>query len=164
MIEAQEQRIFVGLGANLGDARATVIKAMNELAHLPQTRLKACSSLYRSAPRDAQGPDFINAVAEVSTGLQPLVILAQLQRIEDHHGRARPYRNAPRTIDLDLLLWGSMVLQTPQLTLPHPRLHQRAFVLRPLAELAPELKLPGLGLICDWLAAVSDQRTEVLRP
>ena len=103
-------------------------------------------------------------MAELSTGVQPLDLLAQLQRIEDHHGRARPYRHAPRTIDLDLLLWGSMVLQTPQLTLPHPRLHQRAFVLRPLAELAPELKLPGLGLIGDWLAAVSDQRIEVLRP
>jgi 2-amino-4-hydroxy-6-hydroxymethyldihydropteridine diphosphokinase len=139
------ERVFVGLGANLGDAPATLAAALQQLAVLPQTQLLAHSALYRSAPVDAQGPDFINAVAELQTGLEPLALLAALQAIEQAHGRRRPYRHAPRTLDLDLLLYGQRVVEAPGLTLPHPRLHRRAFVLQPLAELAPGLSHPLLG-------------------
>ena len=141
------ERVFVGLGANLGDARATLAAALGRLAALPQTRLVACSSLYRSAPVDAQGPDFINAVAELDTALEPQPLLLALQAIEAEHGRQRPYRNAPRTLDLDLLLYGQRVIAEPGLIVPHPRLHERAFVLQPLAELAPGLSLPLHGAL-----------------
>ena len=158
------QRAFVGLGANLGDAAATVLAAVQALGGLPQTSLAACSALYKSAPRDASGPDYINAVAELHTTLAPLVLLHHLQTIEGQQGRTRPFHHAPRTLDLDLLLYGDVLLNTPQLSLPHPRLHLRAFVLRPLAELSPQLMVPGLGQIGPWLMAVADQRVEVLRP
>ncbi|MBI3349939.1 MAG: 2-amino-4-hydroxy-6-hydroxymethyldihydropteridine diphosphokinase [Burkholderiales bacterium] len=133
-------RAYVGLGANLGaDLLATLTQAAQALAALPDTRLLALSSAWRSAPIDAGGPDFLNAVAALETGLPPLELLDALQAIEQAHGRERPYRNAPRTLDLDLLLYGGLVLDTPRLTLPHPRLAERAFVLRPLLEIAPDL-------------------------
>ena len=128
-------KAFVALGANLGDARQTIEDAFERLAALPRTRLAGRSSLYRTAPVDAQGPDFFNAVAALETDLPPAELLAALHRIEAEHGRERPYRNAPRTLDLDLLLHGSTLLDGPALTLPHPRLHERAFVLAPLLEL-----------------------------
>ena len=106
------------------------------------------------------GPDFFNAVAELRTRLQPLALLRQLQAIENRHGRVRTVRNAPRTLDLDLLLWSDCTLQTPELTLPHPRMHRRAFVLKPLAELAPDLVLPGHGAISVLLAGLADQSVE----
>ncbi|HSW02980.1 2-amino-4-hydroxy-6-hydroxymethyldihydropteridine diphosphokinase [Aquabacterium sp.] len=152
-------RAYVGVGANLGDARLTVCQALQRLQALGTVR---SSSLYRSAPIDAQGPDFINAVAELDTPLPPAELLAALQVIETAFGRERPYRNAPRTLDLDLLLHGDSVLLTPTLTLPHPRLHQRAFVLLPLLELAPTLQAPGLGLLADHLGAVAGQPIERL--
>jgi 2-amino-4-hydroxy-6-hydroxymethyldihydropteridine diphosphokinase len=155
-------RAFVGLGANLGDAQSTIRDAFAALAAMPLTMLVGRSSLYRSAPVDAQGPDFINAAAELRTGLEPEPLLAALQAIEQAHGRERPYRHAPRTLDLDLLLVDDLVLQTPALQLPHPRLQQRAFVLLPLAELAPALALPGLGPLAPWLAATRDQTVERL--
>ena len=133
------QRAYIGVGANLGDARATVCAALAALATLADSRLVLASALYRSAPVDAVGPDFINAVAALDTAMAPLALLAALQAIEQQFGRLRPYRNAPRTLDLDLLLHGDAALQTPALTLPHPRLHQRAFVLRPLLQIAPTL-------------------------
>jgi 2-amino-4-hydroxy-6-hydroxymethyldihydropteridine diphosphokinase len=136
------ERVFVGLGANLGDALATVRAAFEALDALPQTRCVAHSSLYRSAPIDAQGADYINAVAQLQTGLSPAALLEQLQAIEARFGRERPYRNAPRTLDLDLLLYGQRRIAEPLLTVPHPRLHERAFVLAPLAEIAPDLALP----------------------
>ncbi len=139
------ERVFVGLGANLGDVRATLQAALEQLAALPQTRLVAQSSFYRSAPVDAQGPDFVNAVAELRTGLQPLALLGALQAIEQAHGRERAHRNAPRTLDLDLLFYGQRIVNEPGLVVPHPRLHQRAFVLQPLAELASGLRHPQLG-------------------
>lgn len=129
---------YVAIGANLGDARQAVESAIDALGRLPQSRLVAQSSLYRTAPVDAGGPDFINAVAALETGLAPLELLARLQAIETAAGRERPYRNAPRTLDLDLLSHGEQVLDTPTLTLPHPRMAQRAFVLVPLAEIAPD--------------------------
>jgi len=128
---------FVALGANLGDAAATVRQASTDLGTLPQTRLVRASRLYRSAPWEASGPDFFNAVAEVATSLDAHALLAALHGLELAAGRERPYLNAPRTLDLDLLLYGDAHIATPTLTVPHPRMWQRAFVLRPLADIAP---------------------------
>ena len=158
-----QQRAYIGLGANLGDAAATVAAAMQALGRLPQTNLVARSSLYRSAPHQASGPDYINAVVELRTELAPLALLLELQNIEQQHSRTRPYHHAPRTLDLDLLLLGDEVLNTRELCLPHPRLHLRAFVLRPLMEIAPTLVAPGLGRIMPWLKTVADQGVEILR-
>jgi len=155
-------RAYVGLGGNLGDARATVLAGLAAVEQLAGSVLVACSSLYRSAPVEAGGPDFINAVAAIDTTLAPAALLAALQAIELQHGRQRPYRNAPRTLDLDLLLHGQQVQADPVLTLPHPRLHQRAFVLHPLLELAPSLVVPGLGRLSAHLAATAHQRIERL--
>ncbi|ARP84393.1 2-amino-4-hydroxy-6-hydroxymethyldihydropteridine diphosphokinase [Bordetella genomosp. 8] len=132
---------YIGLGANLGDSAATLRAALRELAALPDTRECVASPFYRSAPVDATGPDFVNAVARLRTALAPLDLLDALQAIELEHGRARPYRNAPRTLDLDLLLYDDLRLDTPRLTLPHPRMHERAFVLLPLRDLAPDMRL-----------------------
>jgi 2-amino-4-hydroxy-6-hydroxymethyldihydropteridine diphosphokinase len=151
------ERVFVGLGANLGDARQTVEAALAALGALPGTACVARSALYASAPVDAGGPDYVNAVAELRTTLEPEALLAHLQTIELQHGRERPYTNAPRTLDLDLLLHGGRCLHTAFLTLPHPRLHQRAFVLLPLAQLAPTLQVPGVGDVQTLLPAVSGQ-------
>ncbi len=152
----------VGLGANLGDARAALDAALQAMAGLPRTQLLRCSSIYRSAPIDSSGPDYLNAVAELQTTLAPLELLRHLQAIELGQGRERPYRNAPRTLDLDLLLHDALVLDSPELTLPHPRLHERAFVLLPLAELAPQLQVPGRGPVAALLEEVRDQRIERL--
>jgi 2-amino-4-hydroxy-6-hydroxymethyldihydropteridine diphosphokinase len=157
-----ESLAYVGLGANLGDARAALQSALAALATLPRTALLRCSSVWRSAPIESSGPDYLNAVAELSTRLSPIELLHRLQAIELAHGRERPYRNAPRTLDLDLLMHGTITLDTPELTLPHPRAHERAFVLAPLAELAPEFVVPGRGRVADLLAAVADQRIERL--
>jgi len=155
---------YVGIGANLGDAAATVQEALRQLGRLPGSQLTARSSLYRSAPVDAQGADFMNAVAELQTQLSPLELLHHLQAIEHAHGRERPYRNAPRTLDLDLLLFGDLVMHTAELELPHPRAHLRAFVLAPLAELHPGLQWPGRGPIGPLLRAVAEQRIERVEP
>lgn len=149
---------YVGLGANLGDAVAAVRDALAALAAMPQTRLLQASRVYRSAPVDAGGPDFINAVAAVETRLTAPALLGALQALEQAAGRERPYRNAPRTLDLDLLLYGGGRIASAALTVPHPRLRERAFVLRPLAEIAPALVDPA------DLAAVASQRIEPLPP
>jgi 2-amino-4-hydroxy-6-hydroxymethyldihydropteridine diphosphokinase len=128
----------VALGANLGDAVATVQQALRDVAGLPETQLFKASSLYRSAPYEALGPDFINAVALVQTQLSPLALLHAMQALELQSGRERPFKNAPRTLDLDIIFYGDLSLNTPELTLPHPRWHERAFVLQPLAEVWPE--------------------------
>jgi 2-amino-4-hydroxy-6-hydroxymethyldihydropteridine diphosphokinase len=131
---------YVGIGSNLDDPRAQVVRAIAELGQVPHTRLVRSSSLYRSAPVGyADQPDFINAVAQLETGLPAERLLAELQDIEQRHGRKRSFRNAPRTLDLDLLLFGDARLSSPQLTVPHPRMHERAFVLEPLLEIAPQL-------------------------
>lgn len=148
------ERVFVGLGANLGDALATVRAALDALDAVPATRCVARSSLYRSAPIDSSGPDYVNAVAELRTALEPEALLAELQAIESRFGRERPFPNAPRTLDLDLLLVGQRRVATPTLTLPHPRLAERAFVIVPLAEIAPDLAPP----------AVRGQRIERIAP
>jgi 2-amino-4-hydroxy-6-hydroxymethyldihydropteridine diphosphokinase len=155
-------RAWIGLGANLGDTRATLRAAFAALAALPRTRLLDRSSLYRSAPVDAGGPDYLNAVALIDTGLDADELLAQLLAIERRHGRERPFPNAPRTLDLDLLLYGDAQIASPTLTVPHPRLHTRAFVLAPLAELAPGLCIPGRGAVAALLPGVADQPIERL--
>lgn len=156
-VGSRETRAYVGLGANLGDARHTLEAAVRDLATLPDTRVVERSSWYRTAPVDSTGPDYVNGVAALDTRLDPPALLAALLDIEARHGRERPYRNAPRTLDLDLLLHDGTVCSTPSLTLPHPRLHQRAFVLVPLAEIAPDVVVPGHGRCADLLAAVADQ-------
>lgn len=153
---------YIGIGANLGDAQSSVTAAVAALARLPGCRLQRVSSVYRSAPVDAAGPDFYNAVLALSTTLSPEALLAALQAIEQDFGRQRPFRHAPRTLDLDLLLHGDALRSTPQLTLPHPRLHQRAFVLQPLLEIAPDLAVPGLGALASWLPATAGQALEPL--
>ena len=153
---------FVGVGANLGDAHRSVVEALAALGRLPGCRLCRASVVYRSAPVDAAGPDFFNAVAELHTTQSPAELLQALQAIELAYGRERSYLNAPRTLDLDLLLHGDAVLATPALTLPHPRLQLRAFVLRPLLDLAPDLAAPGLGPLAAWLPGTAQQALERL--
>lgn len=153
---------FIGLGANLGDAQTTLQSALVALSALPDTCLRRASSVYRSAPVDASGPDYLNAVAWLETRLEAHALLAELQRIERAHGRERPYPNAPRTLDLDLLLYGEQHIDSATLTVPHPRLHERAFVVRPLAQIAPDVLVPGRGHAQDLLARVADQQADKL--
>jgi len=151
-------RAFIALGSNLQDPAAQVLRAFAELDQLPDTRVIARSSLYRSAPLgyDKQ-PDFINAIAEISTTLEPLALLEALLALEAAHGRERPFPNAPRVLDLDLLLYDDLSLHETALTLPHPRMHERSFVLCPLAEIAPEVEIPGKGKVAALLQACPAQ-------
>jgi 2-amino-4-hydroxy-6-hydroxymethyldihydropteridine diphosphokinase len=149
--------VYVGIGANLGDARANVADAVRRLAALPRSHMVRHSASYRSAPVDAGGPDYINAVACLDTELGAHELLAGLQAIEQAHGRERPYRNAPRTLDLDLLLYGDQSIDSPVLRVPHERMQDRAFVLVPLLEIAPDVTIPGLGAARDHAAAVAGQ-------
>lgn len=148
---------LVGIGANLGDARANVADALARIETQPGCRLVASSSLWRTAPIDSSGDDYINAVALVDTSLDAHALLDVLQAIETAHGRERPYHNAPRTLDLDLLLYGDAVIDTLRLTVPHPRMHERAFVLAPLLEVEPDAVIPGRGRAADYLPAVAGQ-------
>jgi 2-amino-4-hydroxy-6-hydroxymethyldihydropteridine diphosphokinase len=148
---------WIGVGANLGDARANVEDALMRLGALPDTTLLRRSSAWRSAPIDSCGDDYVNAVACIDTTLDAADLLEALQDIEQAHGRERPYRNAPRTLDLDLLLYGDDCIDTPTLQVPHPRMHQRAFVLAPLLEIAPAIEIPGHGPAAPLLAAVAGQ-------
>ena len=154
---------WVGIGANLGDARANVLDAIERLSRLPGARLLQTSSLYRTAPIDSSGDDYVNAVAALDTELDAHALLRSLFAIEQAHGRERPYRNAPRTLDLDLLLYGDEIIDdAPTLIVPHPRMHERAFALAPLAEVAPGLVIPGRGAVSALLAHVGDQGIAVL--
>ena len=146
---------YVGVGSNLNDPRAHVLQAFTELDGLPNTRVVRKSSLYRSAPMGhAAQPDFVNAVVQVETGLPAERLLAELQAVEARHGRERSFPNAPRTLDLDLLLYGTARIASPALTVPHPRMHERAFVLKPLLEIAPQLPFTA------QLDACADQEVE----
>jgi 2-amino-4-hydroxy-6-hydroxymethyldihydropteridine diphosphokinase len=152
---------FIGLGANLDDPCAQVQRAFGELARLPQSTLVAKSSLWRSAPVGyANQPEFINAVAKLETGLSADALLSELQNVESAHGRERSFPNAPRTLDLDLLLYGDEVRDSPRLMLPHPRMHERAFVLEPLVEISPEAAIPGRGSARANLQMLKDQACE----
>jgi 2-amino-4-hydroxy-6-hydroxymethyldihydropteridine diphosphokinase len=144
---------YVGIGSNLEDPRAQVLQAFTELDRLPHTRVVKKSSLYRTDPiGHADQPDFINAVAQLETGLPAERLLAELQEVEARHGRKRSFANAPRTLDLDILLYGELALDLPNLKVPHPRMRERAFVLKPLLEIAPELPFD--------LAACANQKVE----
>lgn len=154
---------FVALGANLGDPARQVERAIDELASLPDTELVGRSSLYRSrAVGYVDQPDYVNAVAELQTRLAPRSMLARLLDIERRHGRERTFRDAPRTLDLDILLYDALTLDEPGLRLPHPRMHERAFVLLPLAELAPDLDIPGKGPLRRLLAEVDTRQARRL--
>jgi 2-amino-4-hydroxy-6-hydroxymethyldihydropteridine diphosphokinase len=154
-------RAFVALGSNLQDPQQQVVRAFAELDGLPETRVTAMSRLYRTAPLgyDDQ-PDFINAVAELSTTLAPERLLRQLLALETAQGRERPFPNAPRVLDLDLLLYDDLEMHTPELTLPHPRMHERGFVLFPLADIAPDMDIPGQGRVRDLLLNCPEQGVE----
>jgi len=159
------RRCFIALGANLGDPVATVKAAILALRELPRTEFVAASSLYRTAPVGLKHqPDFINAVVELIAVSPAPTLLESLFAIEERFGRRRSVKNAPRTLDLDLLLHGDLVSNDPQLTLPHPRLHERAFVLAPLAEIAPRLIVPGRGSVRELLLRCADQQIEKLLP
>lgn len=147
---------YIALGANLGDAASMVRTAMESIHALPHTQVVRRSALYLTTPVDSDGPDYVNAVVEVVTSFRAPQLLEQLQNLEQTKGRKRPYRNAPRTLDLDILLFGSGHIDSPTLKFPHPRMWQRAFVLRPLAEIAPHLVSPK------QLRAVRDQVVEKL--
>jgi 2-amino-4-hydroxy-6-hydroxymethyldihydropteridine diphosphokinase len=159
-------RSFIALGANLGEPQALIKEAITALHTLPHCHFVAASSLYRTAPVGLiDQPDFINAVVACDVdeaALSAPQLLAELLRIEARFGRQRSVRNAPRTLDLDLLLFGEFVCADPHCTLPHPRLHERAFVLAPLAEIAPTLILPGRGVVSEWLARCAAQSIEKL--
>lgn len=152
---------FVALGANLDDPVAQVRAAGTALADLPQSRLLRLSSLYRTTPVGIHGqPDFINAVAALETQLTAHELLTALFAVEASFGRRRDYHHAPRTLDLDLLLFDAQTIDSELLSLPHPRMHLRAFVLAPLVEIAPDCLIPGRGSAVAWLAAVSMQHIE----
>jgi 2-amino-4-hydroxy-6-hydroxymethyldihydropteridine diphosphokinase len=143
------------LGSNLQDPAANVRAGFEELAMLPDTRLARVSSLYRSAPVGyLDQPDFTNAVAQIETALAPRALLDQLLAIERRYGRVRDFANAPRTLDLDIILYGECIVQEPGLTIPHPRAHERAFVLVPLAEITQDAVIPGRGGVRELVAHV----------
>ncbi|HZR70082.1 MAG TPA: 2-amino-4-hydroxy-6-hydroxymethyldihydropteridine diphosphokinase [Burkholderiales bacterium] len=155
------EKAFIGLGANIGDPGRQLRNALAALDGIPGTRLMRASSLWRTAPVGyAAQPDFVNAVAEVETAQAPRALLEALLAIEKRFGRERSFANAPRTLDLDLLLYGDRVLSEQGLELPHPRMHERAFVLAPLVEIAPEVEIPGKGRAHALLARCRDQRIE----
>lgn len=160
-ISRAEIPAYIGLGANLGDAIATIKRAATEISTLPGISSLALSSLYRSAPVDASGPDYINAVARIHTVMTADELLRALQGVELLHGRLRPYRNAPRSLDLDLLLYGDERIHSADLIVPHPRMHERAFVLQPLLELSPDIQLEQ-GPVQSLLNACCGQMIERL--
>ncbi len=148
---------YIGVGANLGDARKQVQCAIERLGQLRDTRPGAQSSLFRSAPLDADGDDYINAVVRIDTRLPAAELLLELQAIEHDFGRERPYRNAPRTLDLDLLLYGQHMISTDALAVPHPRMTERAFVLIPLLQIDPSIVIPGKGPAHGFVPGVAGQ-------
>lgn len=156
---------FIALGSNIDGPEQQVGRGLSEIGALPQTRFARVSSLYRSVPVGYRNqPDFINAVAAVETTLAPRALLEQLLAIERAHGRVREFPNAPRTLDLDIILYGTRALQEPGLAIPHPRMHERAFVIVPLVEIAPDAAVPGRGRASDLLAGVDAASVARLAP
>ena len=151
---------YIGIGANLGNALDTVQRAIKDLGQLPHTRLSARSSLFRTAPIDAEGDDYINAVVRLDTQLPPAELLHHLQALEQAYGRQRPYVNAPRTLDLDILLYGEETISSELLHIPHPRLTQRAFTLIPLLQIDPLITIPGRGPAHGFVPAVVGQQIQ----
>jgi 2-amino-4-hydroxy-6-hydroxymethyldihydropteridine diphosphokinase len=159
-MSAGQTRAYVGIGSNLGDSRANVKRAIEQLGRLPKTRLARQSSLFCTAPIEAEGDDYVNAVARLETGLSAQELLLELQALEHAYERERPYVNAPRTLDLDILLYGSEQIQTESLTVPHPRLTRRAFALIPLLQIDPMVAVPGAGPAHSFAPGVADQRIQ----
>lgn len=155
--QAAQVQAYIGVGANLGDARRQVQDAIAQLHSLPETRFSTQSSLFRSAPIDADGDDYVNAVVQLETRLPAEDLLLALQAIEHDFGRQRSYVNAPRTLDLDLLLYGDQTIASTTLQVPHPRMTQRAFVLIPLLQIDPLIQIPGHGPAHQFVPAVADQ-------
>ena len=154
---------FIGLGSNLSNPSEQVLQAMQAIGRLPETRLLACSSLYRSAPVGfLEQPDFINAVVKIETRLAPLELLKSLLALEQENGRTREFQNAPRTLDLDVLLYDDLQHHEHGLTVPHPHMHKRAFVLQPLLEIAPDCMIPAVGAAADAMQQCLDQQLERL--
>jgi 2-amino-4-hydroxy-6-hydroxymethyldihydropteridine diphosphokinase len=155
---------YIGLGANQGDVLESLKAALESLRSIEQSSLVAVSPFYKSAPIDASGPDYLNAVAQLETSLEPYALLLHLLDIELMLGRKRRggKKNAPRNVDLDLLLVDDLIIQSTPLTLPHPRLHVRAFVLKPLLDLAPDIGIAGQGPAQAFLESVADQRIELM--
>lgn len=154
---------FIGLGSNLEDPRGQLLRAFAEIEVLPDTRLVARSSLYRSAPLGyPDQPEFVNAVAKIATALTPQALLQVLLEIEHRHGRERIFRNAPRTLDMDVLLYDDEQLHEHGLTIPHPQMHLRAFVLQPLLEIAPDAGIPGIGRAATAIEGCKDQVLEMI--
>ena len=152
---------YVGIGSNLDQPKNHVCLAIEQLAGIPGTAVVKHSSLYRSGPVGyADQPDFVNAVAQIETSLPASRLLTELKQIETRHGRRRSFKNAPRTLDLDILLYGEVTMTLAHLTLPHPRMHERAFVLKPLYEVAPHASIPGVGTVKDCLERIQDQKAE----
>jgi len=148
---------FIGLGANIGDARAAVTQAIDAIGRLAGTSITGRSSLFRTAPVDAGGDDYVNAVVRVETSLAAEDLLAHLQELEHGAGRERPFPNAPRTLDLDLLLFGDRRIATDRLQVPHPRMTGRAFVLIPLLQIDPFIAIPGKGPAHGFVPQVAGQ-------
>jgi len=161
LIQLSPVFVSAALGANIGDPRRQLEAAIEQLKNLPDTDFVLVPGFYRSAPLGyVDQADFLNAVAELDTSLAPGPLLEHLHEIEKCHGRERSFANAPRTLDLDLLLYGDRTMNTPGLTLPHPRMHERAFVLQPLLELDSEISIPGKGKASGLLAACGAQKIE----
>lgn len=154
---------YIGLGANLGQAQASIHAAVNEIMQISGIRGTRLSAVYDTSPVGCVGPDYVNAVAKINTSLSAIDLLHALQAIEIKHGRLRPYKNAPRTLDLDLLWYDGLSINTDELTVPHPRMHERAFVLQPLLDLAPDLELPQ-GKLTDLLKNCYEQRITRIEP
>jgi 2-amino-4-hydroxy-6-hydroxymethyldihydropteridine diphosphokinase len=152
---------YIGIGSNLDEPKSHVCLAFEDLAKIPGTTVVKRSSLYRSAPVGyADQPDFVNAVAQIETSLPASRLLAELKEIEARHGRHRSFKNAPRPLDLDILLYGELTMSLAHLTLPHPRMHERAFVLKPLMEISSAVVIPGVGSVKDLLEIIKDQKAE----
>ena len=152
---------YIGIGSNLDEPKSHVCLAFEDLAKIPGTTVVKRSSLYRSAPVGyADQPEFVNAVAQIETSLPASRLLAELKEIEARHGRHRSFKNAPRPLDLDILLYGELTMSLAHLTLPHPRMHERAFVLKPLMEISSEVVIPGVGSVKDLLEIIKDQKAE----
>lgn len=150
--------VYIGIGSNLGNSLENTQEAMDLLRKIPKTLFDASSSMYQTAPVDASGDDYINAVVRLKTKLDPMTLLQELWRIETLLGRERPFRNAPRTLDLDILLYDTDIIQTERLCIPHPRMTERAFVLVPLHEIAPDLCIPGKDSLDTLINRVAHQK------
>ena len=154
---------FIGLGGNIGDTKQLIKDAIVCLAQHPELRILTRSCMYQSAPVDAEGDDFINAVISLETNLSPEELLSICQQVEQSFGRERPYLNAPRTLDLDVLAYDQLAIHNEALTIPHPRMIERSFVLYPLLEIAPDIDLPGFGKLTKYIPNVKHQRIEKVK-